>query len=36
VLATRGVGNAVPPPVMEQLLTPRGRCVSPSLVWRPP
>lgn len=35
VHATRGIGNAVPPPVVQEFLTPRGRCVSPSLGWRP-
>ena len=35
-VATRAIGNAVPPPVITQMLAARGRPVSPTLLWRPP
>jgi len=34
-ISQTGVGNAVPPPVLTQMLNPSNRPVSPSLVWRP-
>lgn len=33
-ISQTGVGNAVPPPVITEMLRPRHRPVSPSLVWR--
>lgn len=34
-VSIQGVGNALPPPVMTYMLSPVGRPVSPSLVWKP-